>query len=296
MKDLYYGIGEYSALHWADRERRGLPSDPLTMHERYTQQIVREAMELLDEIPWKDHRETQSEDVVRDNILEEASDVIFTTFALLGRHGFSYTQLLEAAKVKKSVLDYRWKQEHDTVPLGKVALIDIDEVLCEWIQPFLSFGFPLSNIATMEELYEAVPVAKIVRQKHLFRQSGAKRHLPPLVENVVATQALAATGYDIVLMSKRPVRRYTRLEGDTIFWLEQHAVPYRQLLFVEDKQFKVAVSGLTGTIAFAVDDDADNVDQLRDLGIKTYWVRKGGFDQTHVKSMLDIPEVKEACK
>ena len=296
MKYLYHGIGEYSALHWADRERRGLPTDPLTMHERYTQQIVREAMELLDEIPWKDHRAYDETTVVQDNILEEASDVIFTTFALLARHGLSYEQLLEAATVKKAVLDYRWKQEHDTVPLGKVALIDIDEVLCEWIQPFLLFAFPSFTFATMEEAYERVPMAEVVRLKHLFRQSGAKRHLPALIENVAATIALASAGYDIVLMSKRPVRRYTRLEGDTIFWLDQHAVPYRQLLFVEDKQFKVAISGLTGTIAFAVDDDPDNVDQLRDLGILTYWVGKAPYHDQNVKSMLDIPAVKEACK
>jgi len=295
VKELYNAIAAFASRHWEERKRVGLPVDPVSMTQHYVLALHREADELLDEVPWKSHRKYEEAGVIRDNLLEETADLIFFSWSNAARWGATYEELLEAMRTKLAVIEYRWHAEKVGTLVDKVALVDLDGVLCDWETPFLDFaiaGNPLLiglRNTKVSDFQIANPV--LYKQlKHAWRQSGQKRHLPRNDENVRAVQALEEAGYDIVIMSNRPAQRYSRILGDTLFWLNRNDVPFKRVVFTDDKPLKVALSDFADTIAFAVDDDWRNIQGLRELGIKTY---QPGAD---IVGMLDIPEVKEAIR
>lgn len=275
--------------------RKGVPLTELT--KEYVLSLHREADEILDEVPWKGHRRYDSIGLVQSNIAEEIIDVVKYAFGLAHLHGLTYDELVQEFDIKSDVVDDRWRQEHEAFPTDRpIALIDLDGVLNKYPEPFLEFVRQhFVEYKSMEEL-EKWPRVK-AQAKHLYRQSGIKRTLPPIMESVAATQRLS-TKYSIVIMSQRPYDRYRRIYGDTLHWLRVNDVPYDRLVFVRDKEHKLVLSPFRDRIAFAVDDDPNVVVQLCALGIRTYWLTdrtepdRGGVAQI-VRSMLDIPEVKQ---
>lgn len=282
MRDIFESIDAFARRHWVQRAAQGLPVDPIGLTEHYVLALHREVDEILDEVPWKTHRVYEDRNVIRDNILEEIADVTFFGMSLAVAHGATYDEWKEAMQAKLGVIEERWRQDHDPLPLNKVVLVDLDGVLCEYPGPFLDW------VSDHCEDLGDLSAEDWKVMKHAYRQSGAKRHLPEITENVRAVQALADNQYDIVILSKRPMHRYARIAGDTLYWLNQHNVPFRRLLFADDKSLAVALAGMADKIIFAVDDDPDNVDKLRDLGVKTYHLGKD------IAGMTDIKEVKEA--
>lgn len=264
-----------------DRVARGLPTDATTMTKEYALQIHSEVSELIGEFPWKHHRAYGDYRQIRNNVAEELVDIIFFAISAAYVNDISADELLAAANVKSVVVNERWRQEkQENQPWSDkgVIIVDLDGVLNEYPGPFVEYANSQLQIwdewVSWEWLNKPENRGLLTQLKHGYRQSGIKRRLPPITANVQAVQELAAKGYDIVLMSTRPAKQYSNIYGDTLYWLKHHDVPFRKLWFVEDKELQIVIGNIRDRVVFAVDDDPDNVDKLRDLGIKTYFVTK----------------------
>jgi hypothetical protein len=264
--------------------------------------IHREADELLDELPWKHHRLYEDVNIVRTNVLEEIIDIVKFGLAAARTFNFTAEEVVEAFDQKSNVVEDRWRQEHDHADLrSPVVLVDLDGVLSEYPKPFLDFVFDHTGERFRDMAHIDTESPSIKRaMKHLYRQSGIKRILPPILSSIQACQVLDRAGYSVVIMSQRPYHLYSRIYGDTMFWLNANNVPYKRLIFTADKGYRLVASQLKDKVAFAVDDDEHVVKVLRELGIRTYelvplvkpdssWLdREGGF----IESMMQIPEVE----
>lgn len=296
-RELYERQHLFQLKYLQHRIEQGLPIDQVSMVRELVLALHREADELLDEVPWKSHRGSELlEDVVRSNVIEEAVDCVKIVLALMERFGVSYDEFVTEFEVKTMVVEDRWRQEHE--PLGdKIALIDLDGVLNEYPKPFLDYVAQNDGGQwdSLQRFQDEQPELNLI-MKHNYRLSGIKRTLPEKPDSLFATSLLAAAGYSIVIMSQRPASKYGRIKGDTLLWLNKHRVPFSRLFFVDDKQRRLLFAQLRPRIVFAVDDDPNNVDKLRDLGIKTYLLGGEPGQIGQVKSMLDIEEVEEAAQ
>jgi hypothetical protein len=275
-----------------------------------------EVDELKNELPWKHHRLYDDLTLIKDNLIEEGVDIVKFVMSFLVAHGVTSEEFEEGMRIKSTVVEDRWRQEHEHPELkAPIALIDLDGVLNEFPGPFIDFVNETASryFSTVEQMDAEEPLLK-QQMKHLYRQSGLKRTLPEKMDSKIAVEMLAAGGYTILIMSQRPYPQYSRIYGDTLYWLGAHGIPYQRLIFVPSKGHKLMLSELKDKIAFAVDDDPDVVAALQQLGIKTYWL--GGFtDHMGIKdkpvpgvdgsrtvgpslniipitSMLQIPEVR----
>lgn len=277
-------------------------SHPEATRVEITKELIlalhKEADELLDELPWKTHRAYAAHDAETDayNVREEVIDIIKYAFEIAIVWGVPYVDLVREFDVKSDVVDDRWRQDHDhAIGDRPIALIDLDGVLNDYPEPFLEFVERQTGrrFESMEDL-ETQNLELKLRLKHIYRQSGIKRLLPAREDSVYACRLLVSAGYDLLIMSQRPYREYPRIYADTVYWLRSQGITYRRLFFVENKQSKLLFSPLKEAIRFAVDDDPDVVDRLRDLGIKTYHISKDLDERGRViASMLEIEEVRE---
>lgn len=285
LHDIFDRLTPYLIRVYADRERNHLPIDVTSMTERHVLALHREVDELLDEVPWKTHRTYDDHHIISDNVAEELVDILFYTLSVAFAHGITMNEFMEAAEVKQLVIEDRWRQEKELLVWDKpVVLVDLDGVLNEYPGPYLEFIRGKTGVEwAWENLKRRENREVDQRWKHEYRTSGIKRRLPAIQDNVEAVRSLAAHGHDIVIMSQRPYHKYLRIYGDTLFWLAEHNVPFRKLVFVESKEDRLQFADLKDRISFAVDDDPDVVDKLRDLGIKAYQL---GVDIQSMKELL----------
>lgn len=206
--------------------------------------LVKEAMEVLDEIPnWKEHRNEET-DFIPTNLFEEIIDVNKFALGLAQIWEMTEDQFYEDFKRKSYVVDQRWAQEQELNSIDKdqkVVGIDIDGVLGMYHEWFTEYCKQIWGVAVDEfhEIQDLVGIDKYEEIKAAYRQSGWKAKMPAKPGAVEFTKALKEAGYQIIILTARPYKKYTRIYPDTLEFLRNNGIPFDAIIWDEQKHLKI---------------------------------------------------------
>lgn len=291
---------------WEDQRAFNLLlRQPPTCNEELAEQIRdmvtwtgSELYELLRATPWKKHRRVP---VLRNDahIEEEAIDIFKYAISILQLAGIESLEQLEQAYWRKTaVVRQRYQEEWVHKIDRSCVVIDIDNVICDYVGGLLSWldahsCIPKDHVEHLRACGSYLNASTVglpqelwQRLKHHFRTQGAKRGLPVFHEAIPFLFRMRADGHLIILLTSRPIDRYPNIFTDTILWLNSHRLPYDYVWWSHDKAERLAE--LQQFVRFAVDDELKFVDQFAQAGIPTYWLQRHGALKPHSSPMVTV--------
>jgi 5'(3')-deoxyribonucleotidase len=269
---------------------RDLPKDYAT-RSAFTKEMVLHMMSELDELlrtsVWKSHRK-QSNRYNAAHTLEELVDLFKFWLTTLQAWGFTAEDFEASYWRKSAVVRQRYNEEWLNDGTKPVAVVDIDNVLCDYITGMCQYVASRTddvvilkrvahlNLSRSWVSSAALGLPEVIWQelKHDFRVAGLKRTLPVMPGAKEFLDRIKAAGMDIVLLTSRPIDRYPNVYTDTLAWLQTNDLPYDFIWWSTDKHERLLESGHQ-RIAFAVDDDLKFVAQLARLDIPVVWLYTG---------------------
>ena len=286
--------------------------------------LVEETLEFLRTFEWKTHRRRTGKLQNISHSHEELIDAFKYWLSLADLADFPIDQLEELYYAKSRVVQYRYQEEWLKEIDDPCVLIDIDNVLadyitgfCHWAKQFAPTILQLQNVAAIRLVHRLDDIqthgryinaeAVGIRQpewdkvKHLFRTQGGKRTLPTFDDTRPFLDWCRQRHWTIILVTSRPIDRYPNIFTDTLTWLHTANLPYDYVWWAEDKVRRLEESNhvnIRSHVQFAVDDDAKFVGQYSVKGIKTYWLNRHREEYdihtpdnvTQVESLMQIME------
>lgn len=234
---------------------------PIEERQQQTKQFVLaatgELYELLAEINWNDWKKPI--DVIEANIIEEAVDVMKFLMNILLVWGVDDKIFFEQFERKSMVVEQRLKQfivlKEIKESRTKVCAIDLDGVIVVYPDNWIRFinSKKGTYFINLYEVKKAIGNKEYLDLKHEYRQTGQKEYLPLNPGALSFVQKLKDMGYSVVIITKRPYKKYFRLFADTKKNLDGHGIPYDAILFDSEKH-KVIVKELPN-LEFMVEDN-----------------------------------------
>jgi hypothetical protein len=238
--------------------------------------IVKEAMEVLDEVPsWKEHRSI-TENFIPSNLYEEIIDVNKFSMGLAQIWGMTFEQYYEEFLRKSYVVEQRWHQEHDLKLIdknSKIAGIDIDGILGEYEKCFLNFVSYKTGIEfdSIEAFKKMSGIGVYEETKSQYRQSGAKADMEACKGASEFTYELKNRGYTIIVLTARPYKDYYRIYPDTLEFLKKRNIKFDAIIFDKEKHLKIIRE--FPNMRFMIDDTYDIAKPIADLSYRVFLKR-----------------------
>lgn len=227
--------------------------------------VENELHELLRETSWKMHRRSDASATVRSNVLEEWVDAFKFLLGLAQVWGFDLPELVEEFERKSAVVEYRWQMERRLAaisPMDPVVAVDLDGVLndypwtfCRYATNELRGARGESEPASIAEIRVELGPRGYLEMKDRYRESGEKRFERVREGAKALLDGLRASGFTVVLLSKRPYWRFSRIYADTLEWLERNDLRVDAVLFHPEKHRKI-LEDFPGVVAVVEDDPA----------------------------------------
>ncbi|HKL23422.1 MAG TPA: dUTP diphosphatase [Candidatus Nanoarchaeia archaeon] len=297
---------------WNDQKRFNsnfIKYKELTQEQRvkftkeYSLLLIDEIMELIGETNWKSHRKNK-EHFVESNLKEEWIDIFKYWLSIGLIWGFNPYDFIEEYQRKSSVVEQRYKQEKQLeFKANKVVGVDIDGVLAAYPEHFLDFvnrkmgtDYSVESL-TNYDIYEALDLPENVTKelKDKFRQSGEKRFIPITEGAREFLKKLRKNGYQIVLLSARPYKKYRRIFADTKEWLEKNNLVHDAILWDEDKCARLIREFGTDKVKFFVEDNLENANDVADVS-KVYLLDKS-YNKGKIKeNVVRIDDLEQIIK
>lgn len=277
--------------------------------------MVEETLEFLRTYEWKSHRRHRGRLQNVGHSHEELVDMFKYWLSLAELSDFPIDNLEELYYAKSRVVQYRYQDEWLKEINGPCILVDIDNVLadyiagiCTWAKEWaVRISAPSTAIRLahrLDELQKAgayvnaesvgVSPAEWQQIKHAFRTQGGKLKIMPFNDAQAFLEWARQRGWTIILVTSRPIDRYPNIFTDTMTWLHANGLTYDYLWWADDKARRLEEYehvALRSRVVFAVDDDMRFVNQYREKNIKTYWLCRqgtGGADNLIVNSLTQI--------
>ncbi len=232
------------------RAKIGKEMEAMTMEDRvfWTKNqllsIVKETMEVLDEVPnWKEHRNIETE-FIPSNLYEEIIDVNKFSMGLAQIWGMTKEDYYKEYLRKSWVVDQRWTQEHDLKLIDKDARIvgiDIDGVLGDyscWFLKFIEVECCLS-FKSLDEAKAHFGTRRYEELKSQYRQSGFKAIMPACNHASEFTNILHEKGYTVAILTARPYKEYYTIYPDTLKFLKDNNIYFDAIIWDKDKHLKI---------------------------------------------------------
>jgi len=233
---------------------------------------------------------------------------------------FPIEKLEELYYAKSRVVQYRYQEEWLTTIDRPCVVVDIDNVLADYITgicrfarnhgpkilsltPPLAFRF-VERITALQDAGRwfnsdtvGVEYGAWEKIRHEFRTSGAKRDMPVFDGAKGFLEWCRSKGWIILLITSRPVDRYPNIFTDTLAWLYTNSLPFDQLWWADEKARQLDEYehvALRSQVVFAVDDMPKFIAQYRSKGVKAYWLNRHATteqmetDPTTVRSFTEI--------
>lgn len=169
--------------------------------------------------------------------------------------------------------------------MKNVLVIDIDGVLADyrlgllyWIRqscPELSQAAN-KHIQRTDTWIDAesmgVSYRKWLDVLEMFRMSGGKQSIPVFEGAKYVLGGAKLKGWEVVLLTSRPIDIYSNIYRDTVEWLRNNHLPYDVLLWSKSKAEMIYKMRLTDKIIYAIDDEWRHIEDYDKLGIPTIWI------------------------
>jgi len=297
---------------WNDQKRfnsnfvdyKDLTQEQRVKHTKeYSLLLIDEIMELIGETNWKAHRKNK-DDFIESNLKEEWTDMFKYWLSIGLIWGFNPYDFVKEYERKSSVVEQRYKQEKQLeFKANKVVGVDIDGVLAKYPEHFLDFvnrkmgtDYSVESL-TDYDIYEALDLPENVTKelKDKFRQSGEKRFIPVLNGAKKFLKDLKKNGYQIVLLSARPYKKYRRIFADTKEWLKKNNLVHDAILWDEDKCARLIKEFGTDKVKFFVEDNLENANDVADLS-KVYLLNKSYNTGKTKGNIVRVNELDEIMK
>jgi hypothetical protein len=262
--------------------------------KEYVLYLHSELDELLRHVRFKRHRDEQLLEN-RQAVLDELTDIFKYLLSLYIVWDADEDEILQGYWHKSMVVRQRYSEEFLQTLDADLAVIDIDNVLCDYTDGVLNWI--LVHHPELERQVTALRGTKkylnsYVMQmdearwqeiKHEFRVAGGKVDLPVIKGAVEFTHWLRhEAGLKIVLLTSRPIDEYPNIYGQTLRWLENSGITYDFIWWAMDKSERLARAGIRSRIRMAVDDSEKFIWQFADLNCPVYW-----FQPRHSKLITD---------
>ena len=237
--------------------------------------MIKESTELLNSFDWRLIGDQNRED--KDELLENGIDVFKFLLEILIINGFSSEDIENKFFQKSKVVESKFEQElffNSLKETDKIALIDIDGVLSDYPETFLSmFG---KSYATVEE-FKTSDLRKYTVSKDLYRKEGHKSSLKTKEYAWEFLDLLKRRNIKIILLTSRPIKRYSRMYHDTLFWLGYNDLVFDSIIW-ESKKAEYAISKLKNkNIVLCIDDEIENVKKYAQCNLKSYLLFNPGL-------------------
>jgi hypothetical protein len=280
--------------------------------------MIEETGEFLRTFEWKSHRRRQGKLQNVAHSHEELVDMFKYWLSCAELAEFPIDQLEELYYAKSRVVQYRYQEEWMQAIDGPCVLVDIDNVLadyihgiCTWAKEHAPALLKLSNTLTIRladnldrlrashDYVNATSVGLSASEwnavKHGFRTQGGKRTLPVFPDAMIFLDWCRRQDWKIILVTSRPIDRYPNIFTDTITWLHSNDLPFDYLWWADDKANRLEEYehvSLRSHVVFAVDDDMRFINQYLSKGIKAYWLNRKGAENSDglliVKSLTQV--------
>lgn len=290
---------------------------PAATHEERTARTKEMVLHLFSEADellrasgaWKFHRNVPVREN-REHVKIELIDMFKYWMIVALIQGITPEELVDAYWTKSMVVRQRYTEEWIRTTHEQSVLIDIDNVLADYMAGFLVWGHMMGYIQTknfnrlrltrpayLNAQSMDIEEGLYATMKHEFRVSQQHRLLPLMPGARDFLSEIRYLGYQIILLTSRPIHRYPNLYGDTLHWLKLNNMSYDFIWWAQDKGAEAVERLPVNNIMFAVDDEYQFVEQLNSRGIMTFWYRPGMLDECidhekgEVNRLKDIPEL-----
>lgn len=238
--------------------------DKIKWSKEFILSSTKEMMEMLDEIPWKQHRYIEQNENT-ENFLEEGIDAFKFLLNIFIINGFTSEQLIDKFFNKSEVVEIRYKQENNLQKLKKsgekVVVIDIDGVLNNYPLNFIDYykneGYDYDSI----QEFKLQNLNKYNEVKHKFRITGQEAY-GDINKDIVKYLQKLNNKYKIILLTARPYEKISRLFSDTLIWVENNQIPCDFLFFSKNKEEWLIKNLNRDQVKMIIDDQIDNTNKL----------------------------------
>lgn len=293
------------------------PAQTYEERTRRTKEMILHLFSECDELlrasgAWKFHRNVPVPEN-REATKIEWVDAFKYLMVIAHIHGFSPEELVDTYWTKSMVVRQRYSEEWVKSTNEPSILVDIDNVLADYIASFLTWmaGHDDWSIASMGKMlirsrpaYLDAGTLRITQTqyedlKHQFRVSHQHKYMPLMPGAQEFLRHVQRQGIQIILLTARPITRYPNLYGDTLHWLNLRGLPYDFVWWAENKGDEVVtrLRSNAHNILYAVDDERRYIDQYRERGILAFWFQPNDDEVEeeigHVNRLTRIPELAE---
>ena len=272
---------------------RLLRVDPTTLDARtaVTKELVLNMMaqcvQLLECTGWRAHRNM----AVQENAAQTRSqlaDIMKVSISLAQTWGESWDTMARAFWQKSAVCRQRHAEEWVRDLHRPAVVLDLDNVLCDYIRGFVEWMTLTGVLKGEDQIRRAnaligtgawveakslgMSESQFERMKHQFRSSGWKANLPPMPGAAQFVQWCRQMGWQVIVITSRPIDVYPNLYTDTVLWLDTHGIVADFIWWGTDKARKIVDRNVAQHIVFVVDDDMRFCRQYVSLGMPIFWL------------------------
>ena len=256
-----------------------------------------EVSDLISSTAYKSHKlEKIKPD--RDKVLFESVDIVRYAIAIMNIWNIETDQFESAWISKDRYLSASKILEKNTWQGEKVAIVDIDDVICEFRLGFASWlekEYKISADVKSTEYYFINELESAgVNPEGIFENfisQGGFLSLSPVLGALEFLKSLKAKGFFIHLLTARP-KDNLRCYYNTLEWLSINNIPFDKIDFSSEKLRWCMKSDYwtSGSIDFAIDDSPKHVAEYAKHGIKVLVPSKSYNSEVHDYETVSVYE------
>jgi len=251
--------------------------------------LLSETTELLEEINWAKWK--RKKDVISSNVSEEIIDIMKFLLNICILWGIDHKQFYDEFVRKSMVVGQRAKQKRLMDDLRQhhtpVCALDLDGTLVDYPRCWIDYVNKIkkTNFDDLFDMRNKLDKMEYLELKDRYRKSGIKQHLPMIRGAKRFVDKLSKLGYSIIIITKRPYKRYYRIFADTKISLDSNKIKYDAILF-DDNKHKTIVSEFPG-LSFIVEDNRRIANEISRWGYKVFLLNtkynQGSIDKNVVR-------------
>jgi uncharacterized HAD superfamily protein len=284
-------------------ESKNIDFENLTDEQKnlYTKEFIlhisREIFEVLNEVPFKMHRDYKDFKSKRSNIVEELIDVQKYLWGLFQIWNVDEEEFKEEFIRKSRVVQQRYNQEFNfSISKNKrIVIFDIDGVIADYPNSLIEFINKKyhKNFTNMFEVKDSLNPVDLFSIKDEYRSCGVKKFIKAKKDVVDFINNINREKYCIILLTSRPYSKYFRIYADTLYWLTENKINYDMIFWDEKKDRKILNNFDLSKIEFMIEDNRYYANKISQIGVKVFLLNNIYNEGICQKNVIRINNINE---